>query len=211
MVSVGGCHRGDPGSPRGCIIMRALRSPTMLAAAVAGSALLAASVPAAGATVKARTADASAAHAPRVPTRTADAPPAEASILAMPATVRVSDDLGHINVRVRYLCANTSDVQYYLLGAIHQDTVPPGPDYSIGFRNAGGLVLARCTGRQVTATLRLRHDDWWGAPAPEPQLHAGQATITFLLDAKAVPSGGGWATDKDPDAFVTGTVNVLTP
>lgn len=189
--------------------MRALRSTTVLATAVAGSALLVASVPAEGAPAQAP--ETPAVHASRVPARTADVPPAGASILSMPATVRVSDDLGHINLRVSYLCTNATDVRYYLLGSVHQETVPPGPDYSIGFRNASGLVMARCTGRRVTQTLHLLRDEWWGAPAPEPQLHPGQATINFLLDAKAAPSNGGWASDRQPDAFVTGTVNVLTP
>ncbi len=159
-------------------------SVTAVAAAVVTSALLVAAPPAQAAT-------------------------AGATVVSTPSVLRISADLGHANVRVTYRCTNTSEVRYYLDGMISQDAVPD-TYYSIGYRNATGLVEARCTGRRVTQTFRFLRSWWWGAPAPQPELQAGPADFTFHLDARGA-SGEGWYLDLEPDAIVHRTVTLVTP
>lgn len=137
---------------------------------------------------------------------------ASARVVRTPARLRVSPDLGRIDVRVTYRCQNTTRVTYYLTALVTQADVPE-THYSIGFRGEAPLLTARCTGDRVTQTLRLARSWWYyGNPDPQPQLHPGPARLELELDARGAtaPGSPGWYDDLEPDAVFTGSVQLRT-
>ena len=138
---------------------------------------------------------------------------ASARVAWTPERLRVTQDRSRIDLRVTYRCRNTTKVTYYLTALVTQADVPQ-THYSIGFRGEAPLLRARCTGRQVTQTLRLARSWWYeGNPEPQPQLHAGLGQLELELDARGAtaPGSPGWYDDREPDALVAGSVTLLTP
>jgi hypothetical protein len=114
---------------------------------------------------------------------------ASSTIVSTPRTVTAAADASTVSVKVSYKCTNGTGSRHYVSALLNQ-AGPFGWDlaYVAGYRgDTGGLVRAKCTGKTVQHTLKLKEGAYSN---PEAELGKGAGSLTVNLERRGTGNGG---------------------